>query len=399
MSLVRRVMIAMTVTAVGVGGAWYLAGTSSVPADQPAASGAAESAEMASPADDALRLGETQVRAFEVGPVGTYSFPVEKEAVGSIDFNEDMAVQVFPPYAGRIIEAYAKLGDAVRKGQVLFTIESPDLINAENTLISAAGLLDLKTIALKRTREAFDIGGNSRNDVDQAVSDQMGAEGALKAARDAVRIFGKADGEIDRMVRERKIDPVLVVKAPIDGHVTARSAASGLYVQPGNTPAPYTVADLSTKWMLANVVEADAPVFHLGQEVRVTVPAFPNRAFTGRITTIGSTIDANTHRLLVRSEIRDPQNELRPGMLATFVIQAGAPVTAPAVAADAVVHEGDGSDTVWTTTDRRLFKRRVVRTGLRADGFVQILDGVPPGALVVSRNAVFLSNMLVGGAS
>jgi cobalt-zinc-cadmium efflux system membrane fusion protein len=87
-------------------------------------------------------------------------------------------------------------------------------------------------------------------------------------------------------------DPKLVIRSPISGRVTARNAAPGLLVQPGNTPAPYSVADISTMWMLANVAESDVAAFHLGQEVRVSTLAYPGRVFEGRVTTIVPVIDA-----------------------------------------------------------------------------------------------------------
>ena len=89
----------------------------------------------------------------------------------------------------------------------------------------------------------------------------------------------------------------------------------------GSVPAPYSVADISTMWMLAYVIESDSPLFHVGQEVKVKVMAYPDRVFEGTISTIGRTVDPTTHRLLVRSEIRDPKHELRPGMFATFVVR------------------------------------------------------------------------------
>src|SRR6202041_2258312 len=133
-------------------------------------------------------------------------------------------------------------------------------------------------------------------DLEQGISDQQTAEGALRAARDAVRVFGKSEAEMDRMIAERKVDPTLVVVSSIAGRVTARNAAPGLFVQPGNAPAPYTVADISTMWMLANVIESDSPAFHVGQEVKVSVMAYPGRVFEGKISTIDSNVDPVTHR-------------------------------------------------------------------------------------------------------
>ncbi len=222
----------------------------------------------------------------------------------------------------------------------------------------------------------------------------MTAEGNLRAARDAVRIFGKTDADIDRIVADRSADPTLVVSSPIDGRITARSAAPGLFVQPGNAPAPYTVADIDTMWMLANVAEDDSPAFRLGQQVQVKLDAFPGRVFDGKVTTIGATVDPNTRRVLVRSEIKDPQHELRSGMFANFTISVGNPVQSPAVPVDGVVREGDGTMTIWVTADRRRFTRRTVRIGAERDGYRQILEGVRAGELVATEGALFLSNAL-----
>ena len=178
-----------------------------------------------------------------------------------------------------------------------------------------------------------------------------------KAARDAVRIFGKTDAEIDQILAMRKVDSTLLVPSPISGRIVARSAAPGFLTQPGNAPAPYSVADMSTMWMIANVIETDAPAYKLGQEVEVTVPAYPDKVFKGHVTALGSMIDPNTHRQLVRSEIDDPEHLLRSGMYASFVIRVGDPVRSLAVPSNGVVREGDGTMTVWVTSRRPPFRQ------------------------------------------
>ena len=343
---------------------------------------------------DSVDLSDAQLSAVKVEPVSSRRFPVEKDAIGSIDFNENMEVQVFTPYQGRIVGLFAEVGNDVKKGQTLFTIDSPDLLQAESTLIAAAGVLELTTRNLARLKELYKTQAVSQHDVEQASSDQQTAEGNLRAGRDAVRIFGKSDTEIDRIVAQRIADPTLVVASPIDGRITARAAAPGLLVQPGNAPAPFTVADVDTMWMLANVAETDSPAFRVGQPVQVKIGAFPDRVFDGKVTTVGAMVDPNTRRVLVRSEISDPQHELRSGMFAHFVIDVGAPLTSPAIPLDGVVREGDGTQTVWVTADRRRFTKRTVRIGQQRDGYRQLLDGVRDGELAATDGAIFLSNML-----
>jgi cobalt-zinc-cadmium efflux system membrane fusion protein len=176
-----------------------------------------------------------------------------------------------------------------------------------------------------------------------------------------------------------------------------RNAAPGFLTQPGAAPAPYTVADLSTMWMLANVIETDAPAYKLGQEVEVRVPAYPDKVFKGHVTALGAMIDPNTHRQLVRSEINDPEHLLRSGMFASFVIRVGDPVRSLAVPAEGVVREGDGTMTVWVTKDNRRFTKRTVKVGLQQDGWTQIREGLSLEDTVVTDGAVFLSNKLALG--
>ena len=372
-------------------------GSGSKPAHA-SASGATPRA--ASAAADTVTLSDSQLNSITVAAVAVREFPIEKNAIGSIDFNEDMSVQVFTPYQGRIIQAFPNLGDDVRKGQVLFTIESPDFISAESSLISAAAAFDQTTSALTRAKTLYAVKAVDQNDYETAVANQASADGALRAARHAVAIFGKSEAEIDRIVASRQVESALIVKSPIAGRITARNAAPGLFEQPGNAPAPYSVADVSTVWMLASVPESEIPDFKVGQKVSVSVGAFPGRDFSGTITAIGATVDANSRRVVLRSVIKDPKHELLPNMFATFVIRTGPPALAPAVPLDGVVREGDGTMSVWVVGgDPHRFTRRPVKIGEQRDGYDEILDGLKSGERVAVDGAIFLSNILYGGAS
>jgi membrane fusion protein, heavy metal efflux system len=344
-----------------------------------------------------VTLEESQLGAIKLGTVGDHDFRVEKQAVGIIDFNQDLNTQVFSPYQGRIIQTFADLGDLVKKDQILFTIDSPDLVQAESNLIGAAATYDQNYKALIRAKKLYatqGAGGIAEKDLEAAVQAEVSAEGALKAARDAVRVFGKTEPEIDAIVAQKKIDPALVVNSPVNGRVTARNASPGFLEQPGNPPAPYTVADMSVKWMEANVVESDSPVFREGQPIRASVMAYPSRLFDGTISRLGRSLDPNTHRVVVRCDIADPQDELIPGMLATFTIQVHDPVKSIAMPVNGVVLNGDGTHTVWVTSDSHTFTERFVKIGDAQDGVYPILEGLQRGEKVVTDGAVFVSNIL-----
>jgi cobalt-zinc-cadmium efflux system membrane fusion protein len=345
-------------------------------------------------ADDGVTISDVQAKYITVVPAQAHDFASQLEAIGFIDFNQDRTVQVFTPYQGRVRQVFAKAGDDVGKGQALFTIDSPDLVQAESTLISTAGVLALTTRALERAKKMIDIQTNAQKDLEQSVSDQQTAEANYKAARDAVRIFGKSDAEMDKIVASRKVDGELVIASSLRGRVTARNVAPGLQLQPGGTPVPFTVADLSTMWMVASVPEENFAQLQLGQSVSVALMAYPGRQFDGQVTNIGATIDPNTHRIAVRTEINDPLHELRPQMLATYVIRTGAPLRGVAVPLNAMVREGDGTLTVFVTQDGHRFVRRPIKPGLEQDGLLQILEGLSAGEHIAGDGALFLSNAL-----
>ncbi|MGD0635676.1 MAG: efflux RND transporter periplasmic adaptor subunit, partial [Beijerinckiaceae bacterium] len=193
----------------------------------------------AAPGDPAtVELNEKQLGQIKVEPAGRQTFLLHKTMVGNIDFNEDLLVQVFTPYQGRLVTLDGNIGDTVKTGQVLFTIDSYDLLQAESTLVQAAGLYELTSKTLARAQKLLPAGGGAQKDLDQAISDQQTADGNLKAARNALYIFGKTDAEIAKIESDRKVDSILVVKSPVDGVITARTASPGLFVQPGVVPAP-----------------------------------------------------------------------------------------------------------------------------------------------------------------
>jgi membrane fusion protein, heavy metal efflux system len=391
----RWIALAALIVVALAGGWWLRSGTDNAPAEKSANRGRAP----AQPTQAVVNLTEKQASAIQVAPVGRANFEQLISAVGNIDFNQNRTVQVFTPYPGRIIAAAANVGDRVLRGQLLFTLDSPDLLNAESTLIAAAGVAVLQGRNLKRVQENLRGGGGAQKDVDQATSDQMTAEGALRAARDAMHIFGKTDEDIDRIIKDRKADSALVVRSPIAGLITQSLSPPGLYVQPGNAPPPFTVADTSTMWMLANVVESESPRLRVGEEVNVSVDAYPGRVFSGAVTVVGAQIDLNTRRVMVRSEIRDPDGLLRAGMFANFTIRIGDTLNSVAVPDAAVVREGDGSMSVWVTADRRRFEKHTVKIGLQQGGLTQILEGLQPGELTATDGAVFISNKLIAGAT
>ena len=189
----------------------------------------------------------------------------------------------------------------------------------------------------------------------------------------------------------------ITVKSPIAGRVTARAGQNGLLVQPGADPAPVVISDMRSLWMVASVPESEMGDYRLGQSVQVRVPAWPDKVFSGKVSYIGDTVDADTRRLAVRAEVADPGHLLRPQMTAEFDIRTAPAQTSIAVPAQAVVREGNGNDVVWVAQDSDAggprFVRRTVVRGLSDAGLVQITQGLAANEPLARRNALFLSSL------
>lgn len=339
-----------------------------------------------------VKLTREQAGDVNVGPVELRTFVQQRAAVGIIDVDREHAVDVASPYAGRIGQVLVVAGDDVKQGQVLYTVQAPDFAQAAATLISAAGNLKTASETLRRAQQLVTTQSISQREFQQNASEQQTAEANYRAARKTMGAFGLADREIDAVEAKRRVDLEMPVRSPIAGRVTARAAAPGMLVQPGGA-APISVANLGQLWMVASVPEADIAAYKLGNAVTVTVAAYPERTFTGKVSYIGDTSDPQTHRIPVRAVIADPQHLLKPQMMANFTITIGKTDNAVGVPQNAVTREADGSMSAWVTTNGTDFQRRTVKTGLIVDGYVEITEGLAAGEKIARDRAIFLSNL------
>ena len=344
-------------------------------------------------AEDVLQLTARQVEEVQPHPIESASFQDEKLAIGNIDFDQTTAVQVFSPNQGKIGRVLVNAGDDVVKGQVLYTVNVPDIAQAGANLISAAGVLRNADETLKRARILVESKSIAPKEYAQNVSDQQAAEAAYKAAKASILLFGVTEAEINGLLENRKVDIEMPVRSPISGRVVARNASPGLLVQPGNTPAPITVAGLKKMWLLANVPEAEVADYKPGQTMAMTTSAYPDKVFAGVVKYVGDSSDPNTHRVLVRSEIEDPEHLLRAQMLADFKIKVSAPRKTLYLPVDAITRENDGAMVAWTQMDPTHFKRVKVKIGTTQDDKVEILEGIAEGQVVATHKGLFLDNL------
>jgi len=355
-------------------------------------------------ADGGFRPSETQWGSLKLTPVRQVAFRDERATDGKIAINEDTTTPVFSPYSGRVSRLIAKPGDKVAAGAPLFAIEASEFVQGQNDLVTAvAGVEKAKSrLALAKTiearqRELLAIRGGALKDLEQAQSDLVSAQGdmrsaeiALGAVRNRLRILGRSDAEIDRLEKSDQIGAETIVTAPIGGTVIQRKVGLGQYINVGASDPVFTVGNLDTVWLIANVRESDAPRMKVGQPVEVSVLAYPNRTFKATLAYVAPALDPATRRLPVRAEIANPGRELLPEMFATFRIISGVARQRAAVPADAVIYEG-AQARVWVARpDQKVVVTRPIEVGDTVNGMVEVRKGLEVGETVVASGTLFI---------
>jgi cobalt-zinc-cadmium efflux system membrane fusion protein len=371
---------------------------------------AEKSAPQAPPAaPGTFRPTKEQWAGLKVMSVEVKTFRSEQITDGNIAINEDTTTPVFSPYSGRVTRVIAKLGDKVRTGEPLMAVQASEIVQAQNDLVAALATMNTARSQLrlaeaneKRQHELYLAKSGALKDWLQSQADLTTAQNALRsaetaraAARNRLRILGKSAAEIQAQEdspNTQQMNPEAVVRAPISGTVVQRQVGLGQYIASaaGGASTPvYSIGNLSTVWLIANVRETDARTVSLGQPVEVRVLAYPARVFKARLTWIAPAIDATTRRLPVRAEVENPDGALKPMMFASFSIITGGEVAAPAVPQGAVIYEGDKAR-VWVALDDGSVAARSITVGRTNDGMVEVTQGLTAGEKIVASGTLFI---------
>jgi cobalt-zinc-cadmium efflux system membrane fusion protein len=305
----------------------------------------------------------------------------ELSATGTVSPDVSREVPVISLANGRVVDIKARLDDNVKKGQLLFSVQSPDITNAFDAYLKAVNDEHLADQAFVRAQDLYQHGAVSQASLEAAENAEKDSKADLEASEAQLKILG---------VDKDHPNSVVNVYAPISGVIVTQNitnaAAAGVTLA-GSANA-FTIADLSHVWLLCDVYENDIPKLQLGQAARIHVDAYPDRPLTGRISDIGPVLDPSIRTAKVRIELANP-GILRLGMFATATFSSLKKTTYAAVPADAVLHLHD-RDWVFVPAGNNQFKRTEVRVGNMLSGKrQQILAGIAPGQQVVT-NALML---------
>jgi cobalt-zinc-cadmium efflux system membrane fusion protein len=304
---------------------------------------------------------------------------------GAVAYNAFKTTPVITQVGGPVSRILVLPGQQVKEGQAMLDVSSPDYSQLLDAYLKAADSFRLADKNWVRAQDLYQHKAIAQRDLEQAESDRNQAQADLNAADQGMKILGiKNPGDLAKAPSSALI-PVL---APISGEVVERLVSPGQVVQAGQTQA-FTISDLSTVWVLANVYQGDLGSIRSGDDVVVENDAYPG-TFHGRISYVSPALDPNTRTLQARIVVDNPGKKLKRDMYCTVIVTAGSIANAIAVPDASILRDDNNQPFVYLAMNANQFGRRDVEIGQSLNGQTQILKGLSPGEKVVGDGSLFL---------
>jgi cobalt-zinc-cadmium efflux system membrane fusion protein len=338
----------------------------------------AQAGQSAAPSDN--EYVATDAKGIQTITVKSSAVPDYLVLPAHIEADPTRVVHVYPPAGGRIVEMKVRPSDHVEKGQLLALLESNDLSRAVADYHKAKVDAEVKQQALTRAEDLLAHHAIAEKDYQQAQGDDKMAQAELDATAQLIRVFGM---DPDHASTE------LHVVAPRSGVVLDIGAASGEYSKSLDAPQPLcTIADISTVWALGDIYERDFAGLKMGEEAQVTLDAYPDQRWPGRVGVLSDAVDPTTRTLHLRVVLPNPGGRIKPAMFGSIRVLRSSS-QGIVVPASAVIREGNEAH-VFISKGNGRFERRTVKLGRAMDGSIEILSGVNPGDSIVSEGALLL---------
>jgi len=320
---------------------------------------------------------------YPIATAAEYQAPSKLAVNGSVFPDIARTVPVISLASGRVVDIRARLGDTVKKGQVLLRVRSDDVAQGFDAYRKAIADELLARKQLDRAKLLYEHGAIATQDLEVAQDTEDDAKVTLDTATEHLRLLGNDPDQPAGVVD---------IVAPVSGVITDQEVTNAASVQAFSTPNPFTISDLTTVWIVCDVYENDIPSVHMGEPAEVRLTAYPNQVFKGTISNIGSILDPNIRTAKVRIEIANP-GTMRPGMFATATFYSTQKQKFTSVPASAIVHLHD-RDWAYSPAQDQKFRRLEVSAGeMLPNQMQEIVSGLQPGQKVVT-NALALQNAI-----
>lgn len=336
------------------------------------------------------------------------TLPATIDVTGTVTADESRVAHIRPLGKGLVQNVSVRLGDRVNAGQVLATLDYVELgefvgvyMSEIAALRQAEADLDVKSRSLDRANELIKLEGIAQRELDLRQAEFKNAEAAVASQRarvakveEQIHRFGVDDEHLRRMASgdDHRTESLSAVRAPIEGIVTKYDITPGELVE--SDRELFTIANISTVWVLADVYEKDLAKVKTGADVSIRVEAYPDRPFIGRLTYIADLIDPQTRTARARCVVPNPDSALKVDMFARVAI----PTTEArhtTVVPIRAVQQVDGQSVVFVQQSPTRFERRIVRTGVTAGELIEIASGVKTGETVVGSGSFYLKTALL----
>jgi cobalt-zinc-cadmium efflux system membrane fusion protein len=397
----KRIVLTALVAGVVVAGVWVVArrshSTAPAPPDSMAAMGSMTMPPTSSPGQASAASTELEI---DLGPDDLKKAQIRTARVtngvtaaklrvpGIVKPNEYREVHVTSLVGGVVKEVPVVLGDHVKRGQPLAIIFSSELAEAETQYVSYLAELDAEHKKLERTQNLVRLGAASQQEEEEVAATHAAHESHVRAALERLKLLGASDRQIAALTQAEQINPNLVVPAPINGVVLTRNANLGLVVNAAQEL--FTVADLSTVWIMASVNEKDFASVRVGSQGNITAPAYSDRNWKGRVTYIEPQVDPTTRTAQARIEVANPGETLRIEMYVD--VELAAPGASGPVVPEAAVQSIGERHFVFVPlkNNEGSFALREVRLGPAAEGHYSVLEGLRLQEEVVTDGSFIL---------
>lgn len=321
------------------------------------------------------------------GKVRDAPFIEELRASGRIDFNELYLSRIGANVTGRVSEILAVPGQMVKQGDVLAKITSTELTQSQLAYLKARSASQLADQAANRAKILFKEDVIALAELQKREAEASSAKAEFRAANDQLKVQGMDQASIDRLAKSGVIESINNVIATIPGEIVERKINKGQVVQPAE--ALFTVADLSTLWAVSEVPESNSYLIHKGQKAAVIIPALRNQEIEGVVAHVDSIVNPQTRTVVVRMELSNKEGLIKPGMLATMLIESQ-PVERLVVPLAAIVRE-DNHDHVFVKLDDDLYRMVPVKLGPEGKGFRPVISGLKEGQEIAIEGAYHLN--------
>jgi cobalt-zinc-cadmium efflux system membrane fusion protein len=302
------------------------------------------------------------------------------KVTGTVNPDISRAVPVISIATGRVVEINARLGDTVKKGQLLLKVQSADVSGAFSDYRKAMADEQLSQTQLERAKILYDKGAISLNDLQVAQDTENKAKVDVETTAEKLRVLGNQT--LDRP------SGIVEIRAPISGVITDQQVTNAAGVAGLGSPNPFTISDLDYIWVLCDVYENDLGNVRLGEKADIRLNAYPDQVFSGTIGNIGPVLDPNIRATKVRIEMRNP-GLMRPGMFVTATFHGRKKETRAAVPATAILHLHD-RDWVYVPMKNGQFRRtEVVGGDMLPDNMQEVVTGIARGQQVVANALEF----------